>query len=244
MDTSNPSNTLSDFDGFISKFSPFIHEIRTRAIITLVVFALAAGVGFLFYENILRFLIELFSLKGVNVVFTTPFQFINLAFSCGIATGLVLTFPLIVFQIMSFIKPALKPREFNLVVKFLPFSLILFISGFVFGVMIMRWQIELFLSKAVSLGIGNFLDVSHLLGTVMLVASVMGLAFQFPIVLFLLMRLGLLKRGFLAKQRLWVYLGSLIFAILLPIDSVVADFLLSLPLIGLFELTLVLDRVF
>jgi sec-independent protein translocase protein TatC len=92
------------------------------------------------------------------------------------------------------------------------------------------------------LGIGNILDISHLLTTVLLTSALMGAGFQFPIVLLLLMRIGVLKREKLSKWRHWIYLGSFIFAVLLPADSIIADILLSLPLIILFELTLLLTR--
>lgn len=245
MDTINTSNTsnTSQLNELIGKYSPFVNEIRKRILFTLVFFAAATILGFVFYEKIIKFLIGFLSLSGVNIVFTSPFQFVNLAISCGIATGLVLVFPLILYQILSFLKPALKDEEFKMLVRFLPFSLILFVVGFLFGVYVMKWQIQLFLAKSVSLGIGNILDISQLIGIVILVAIVMGIAFQLPLVLLLFMRIGIISHNYLSRQRSWVYLGSLIFAILLPIDSILADFLLVLPLVILFELTLLTDQL-
>ena len=243
MDTFKSSES-SDLDELISKFSPFLNEIRKRILYTSVVFAVAAVVGFVFYERIIKFLIDLLSLNGVNIVFTSPFQFINLAISCGIATGLLLTFPLIIYQILSFLKPALKVKEFKMLVKFFPYSIILFLSGFSFGVLVMKWQIQLFLSKSETLGIGNILDISQLISTVILISSVMGITFQFPIILLLLMRIGIISHENLSKKRTWVYLGALIFSILLPLDSILADFLLVLPIVVLFELALLLDRLY
>lgn len=234
----------SEFDVFLNKYSPFLNEIRKRVLVTLIVFAVAIFVGFAFYEKIIGFLIEILSLRGINIVFTSPFQFINLAISCGIATGLVFIFPLLIYQIVSFLKPALKEKEYKLIVRLLPFSLILFIVGFSFGILVMKWQIQLFLLKSVSLGIGNFLDISHLISIVLLVSVFMGIAFEFPIVLLLLTRIGIIEHGQLRKRRLWIYLGSLLFAILLPIDSILADVLLALPLIMMFELTLLSNRIF
>ena len=234
----------SEFDVFLNKYSPFLNEIRKRILVTFIVFAVAIFVGFAFYEKIIGFLIEILSLRGINIVFTSPFQFINLAISCGIATGLVFIFPLLIYQIVSFLKPALKEKEYKLIVRLLPFSLILFIVGFSFGILVMKWQIQLFLLKSVSLGIGNFLDISHLISIVLLVSVFMGIAFEFPIVLLLLTRIGIIEHGQLRKRRLWIYLGSLLFAILLPIDSILADVLLALPLILMFELTLLSNRIF
>ncbi len=240
MENNQPSQ-FPEFNTIIEKYSPFLKEIRKRIILTSCVFAASTIVGFLFYENIIRFLIEILSLKGINIVFTSPFQFINLAISCGIASGLILTLPLILYQVLSFFKPALKIKEFSMVVRSIPVSLILFLAGFLFGFFIMKWQIEIFLSKSISLGIGNILDISRLLSTVLLTSVLMGFAFQFPIVLLILLRLGIINNRQLSKQRKWIYTAAIFFVIFLPADSILADVLLALPIIGLFEAILILN---
>lgn len=227
----------------VSKYSPFLKEAKKRILFTLYVFVAAMFAGFFFYEDIIKFLISLLSLNGINMVFTSPFQFINLAISCGVATGVIAVLPLFIAQILSFLKPALMRKEFRMIVRAVPFCLILFLIGFIFGALIMKWQIEIFLTRSVALGIGNMLDISHLLSIVLITSALMGAGFQFPIVLLLLMRMGILNQHQLAKSRLWVYLGSFIFAILLPPDSILADILLSLPLIILFELTLLINHI-
>lgn len=227
----------------VKKYAPFLQEVRKRLLSTLAVFAFATIFGFAFYEKIIKFLINFLSLSGINIVFTSPFQFINLAISCGLVTGLLASFPLLISQVLSFLKPALSQKEYKTVVRFLPFSLFLFLIGFSFGALIMKWQIQIFLERSVSLGIGNILDISRLLSAILLTSALLGVGFQFPIVLILLMRLGIIKPFFLYKIRKWVYLGSFIFTLLLPPDSILADILLSLPLIILFEFTLILNRI-
>lgn len=238
------SSETSELNVLKNKYSPYLLEIRKRILFTLFVFAVSTLVGFVFYERIIKFLIDILSLKGLNIVFTSPFQFINLAISCGIATGLVFVFPLLIYQFLSFLRPALRFREYKMVVRFLPFSIVLFLIGFSFGFLIMKWQIEIFLARSVSLGIGNILDISRLLTTVLLTSTFLGLGFQFPIIMLLLLRIGIIKHNQLSQQRLWVYLGSFIFTVLLPADSILADIIITLPLIALFELTLILNRIF
>lgn len=233
----------SQLSAIKNKYSPFLKEVRRRILFTLYVFIATMFIGFFFYEKIIKFLIDLLSLRGINIVFTSPFQFINLSISCGVATGLVVVFPILVSQILSFLKPALREREYKMVVRFIPFCIFLFLIGFAFGAVIMKWQIEIFLTRSVSLGIGNMLDISRLLSTVLLTSALMGVGFQFPIVLLLLMRIGIISHEQLAGKRMWVYLGSFIFALLLPPDSILADILLTLPLIILFEATLVFNRI-
>ena len=233
----------SELTAITNKYSHYFREVRKRIFFTLSIFAASTLIGFAFYEDIIRFFIGALSLEGINIVFTSPFQFINLAISCGIVTGLVIALPLFILQVLHFLKPALRKKEFKTVVSFVPFSIFLFLMGFSLGAVIMKWQIEIFLARSISLGIGNILDISGLLTTVFLTSAFMGIGFQFPIVLLLLLRIGVIKHHALSKKRLWIYLGSFIFALLLPPDSIIADIFLSLPLIFLFEFTLILNRI-
>lgn len=234
----------SDFGELLTKYSHFFGEIRKRLIFTLCFFVAGSSIGFLFYGKIILFIVDIFSLRGINIVSTSPFQFLNLSVSCGIATGIIFVFPLLLYQALAFLKPALKSHEFKAVLWLLPFSIMLFLGGFGFGVYIMKWQIQVFLSQSVELGIGNVLDIGSLMSMVLLISSLMGLAFQSPILLLLLMKIGVVSRETLAKWRMWVYVGAVIFVVILPVDSIVADILLTLPLLGLFELTLIIDRFF
>jgi len=233
-----------DFSEIKRKYSHFLKEVRKKLVLTFTVFFIATFFGFVFYEKIITFLIKILSLSEINVVFTSPFQFINLSISVGIATGLIAAFPVLVIQMLSFLKPALKRKEFRMVTKYLPFSLILFLSGFSFGAFMMKWQIGIFLSRASAIGIGNMLDITRLLSTIALTSSLMGVGFQFPIVLIVLMRLDIVNYKQLSKRRLWIYLGSFIFAILLPADSILTDIFLSIPLILMFEIALLIGYVY
>ncbi len=237
------SSEASRADELITKFSPYLHELRKRVLITLSVFVVTAFIGLFYNETIIKFLVDVLSLHGVNIVFTSPFQFINLAISCALATGVVFTFPLVVFHVISFLRPALRRKELRTILKCVPIVLGLFVAGFLFGGIVMKWQIEVFLAKSVSLGIGNVLDITQLMSTVVLVSVIMGIAFQFPLVILLMVYLDVVKRAQLSKQRKWVYVGAFMFAILLPLDSIIADILLALPLVVLFEITIFISHI-
>lgn len=239
MDKKSESTDLNDL---ISKYSPFFNEIKKRFIVTLVVFVLALLTGFIFYEKIIRLIISLLQLEGVNIVFTSPFQFLSLAMTSAMLVAIVIVFPLIIFQIMSFLAPALKKQEFKIILAFIPFSILLFVCGFSFGLIIMRYIMVIFYQKSLELNIGNFLDISNLLSQVLITSTLMGLAFQFPILLTILIRFEIISYKFLENYRLWAYIGSLIFASLLPPTDLLSLFLLCLPLIILFELTIIINK--
>mgnify|MGYP000726773278 CR=1 FL=1 len=241
METS-PSSSFKEIEDHYVKYLPLISEIRKRLFFLLSILIITSAIGFIYYQKIIWFCLNLFDLQGINVVFTSPFQFVSLAFTSAFLLATVIIFPLIVFQILSFLKPALHPKEFNLILALMPFSLLLFVGGFGFGIMIMRYVIQIFYQKSQELQIGNYLDVSNLLSQILMTSILMGLAFQFPVILTVLVRLRIITYKFLAKQRLVAYIASAIFATLLPPTDLLSLVLLFLPLALLYELTLILNR--
>lgn len=227
----------------VNKYFPYLVEIRKRLLFTFSLFLISSILGFIYYEKIIELLLAVFKIGNVNIVFTSPFQFFTLAVNLGLIVGVAVSLPLIVIQILSFLKPALKKTEFRLIVSLVPFSLILFIMGLIFGVGIMKYIVTLFYQKSLELNIGNFLDISMLLSKIALTGALMGIAFQFPIAITILIRLGMVDRRFFVKQRFFAYGIALVFAALLPPTDILSLVLLTLPLVFLFEITLLLNRL-
>lgn len=219
-------------------------EIRKRLLFASSIFLISGIIGFTYYEKIVRVVLELLNLQGVNIVFTSPFQFVNLAISSALVVATVATFPFILIQLLSFLEPALKKREYKSILRLLPLGILLFGLGFYFGLMMMKYVVSLFSQKALELNIGNFLDISKFLSTVLSTSALMGIAFQYPIVLAVLAQLGIVKYEMLKKQRVYAYTASLVFAALLPPTDILSLALLTLPLVILFETTLILIRLF
>lgn len=223
---------------------PFIMEIRKRLLFSASLFIVASVVGFLFYQDIISLILNFFSLQGVNIVFTTPFQFFSLAINCAILVGVIITLPIFIHQFLSFLKPALEPREYTKIVVIMPFAFILFLCGFIYGVLMMKYLLQIFYEISVTLNIGNVLDIESLLSKIITTGLLMGMAFLFPIAMTILMQLGLVKYQIFVKQRPLAYLVALIFVIFLPPPDLLSDVVLIAPLVILFEITLILNRVF
>ncbi|MBP9716730.1 MAG: twin-arginine translocase subunit TatC [Candidatus Levybacteria bacterium] len=227
-----------------AKYLPFLLEIRRRLFFTVSIFAVACVIGFIFYEKIIKFVLNVFHLDGVNIVFTSPFQFINLAIQSSLIVGFIIVFPIIVYQLIAFIRPALSQREFKNILFLFPLSLILFITGFSYGIIIMRYTVAIFYEKSVQLDIGNLLDVSAFISQTLMTSILLGVAFQFPIIITFLLRTKMVNRNFFAKKRIFFYAASLIFATFLPPTDILSLVFLFAPLIALFEATLLFNRLF
>jgi len=238
------TNNETSIQENINRYFPLLTEVRKRLLFVLSIFILSGVIGFFYYEKIITFIIGLLDLNGVNIVFTSPFQFLNLAISSSLSVGLIITIPLLIYQLLIFLKPALKVKEYRSVMSLLPVSIILFVGGFVFGFMMMKYVVVIFYTKSIELNIGNMLDISKLLSQILVTSALMGLGFQFPIVMSLLMDFKIVSHKFFASQRPFAYVIAIIFAALMPPTDILSMTLLALPLVVLFELTLLLNRVF
>lgn len=228
----------------IVKYVPYLLEIRKRLLFSMSLFVVATIVGFIYYDRIIVFILNFFSLKGVNIVFTSPFQFFTLALNSGIVVGVVVVIPILIYQLLSFLKPALRPKEYRLVITILPLAVVLFVGGFIYGVTMMKYVVQVFYQTSVRLQIGNILDVERFLSNVLITGLLMAVAFLFPVVITILMQLKVVRHKTIVSQRPWAYIIGIIFVILLPPPDLMSDVILFAPLAVLFELTLILNRVF
>ena len=217
-------------------------ELRRRLIPVLLSFVVGFGVGIIFYKQILLFLLSLFDLKGINIVMTSSYQMFDLAFNVGIVLGLVILLPVFIYEFYFFVKPALRIKERKLFNKIIPFSMFLFVAGFWFGIKMTQYIFSFFSQTTADFHLGNYLDVSKMISQVLAMGLLTGWVFQIPLVISALMRMGIVKKEFLVEKRKIVWVILLIIAVLLPSTDVLSLVMITVPLVLLFELTLLLNK--
>ena len=151
--------------------------------------------------------------------------------------------PSILYYMLKFTKPALKESEYRLLVRMLPASIVLFIIGFIFGVWVLQYVVDLFSKTSSNLNIGNIWDLSSFMGQVIIMGVSLALVFQMPIVITSLIKLKVMKYEAIRKQRRMVYAAIIVFAALMPPTDIVALLILSLVPLGLFEITLFVNKM-
>lgn len=233
---------LSKINNLLSEYQPQIAEIQKILIRSVLSFLVGGGLGLLFNRKVILFLISQFDLKNVNVVLTSPYQFINLAVGIAIIIGIITTIPVFVYHLLVFIRPALEDKEFELIKKLIPASIILFIFGCLFGLKIEQFVVSLYSQTTTDYMLSNFWDIESFLSQVMVMSFTMGLVFQLPIILTILIKVKLLTVDILSAQRRYVYAALLVFGVLLPPSDVLSLFMIVCPLFLLFECTLLLNR--
>ncbi len=233
---------LSPLDEAILKYTPYLKELQTKLFHVLLVFLTGGVIGFVYYQKILSFIMHLFKMDGINLVLTSPYQFIDLAVNTGLLLGLVLALPLLGYHLLSFVKPALASKEYLLLVRLYPTAIILFITGFCFGAWIIQLIITLYSQTSLEFSVNNLWDVSHFFSQILMTGISLAIIFELPIILTALLRLKLLQLSFLQKSRRYIYAMILIFVAFLPPNDIISLALLSVPPLLLFEITLLLNK--
>lgn len=232
----------SAVDDAVKKYLPYLQEIQKK-LITLLIVILASGVlGFFYYQKILTFVLGIFNLQGVTIVMSSPYQFIDLAINTGIATGTIIAFPLIIYYILGFLKPALAPKEFKLISRLVPLALLLFVVGFGFGAWVMQFVIDIYSKTAIDFNVSNLWDISRFFSQTIIMGLCLALMFELPIIITLLIKLNLIKKDTIAKNRRFVYAGIIVVAALLPPNDVISLSILTIVPLFLFELALLLNK--
>jgi sec-independent protein translocase protein TatC len=154
--------------------------------------------------------------------------------------GLVFTFPYLFWEVWRFVSPGLKVAERKAARGAVFFVTMLFFMGVLFGYYIVSPLTINFLANfKLDESIPNQIDISDYISTLVTLALASGLAFQLPIVVFVLSKIGLVTPKFMREYRRHAYLVVLIVAgIITPSPDILSQVLVSVPLIILFELSI------
>ena len=232
---------LQDMEIF-KKYLPYLDELRKKIILSLIIFVIAGVLGIIFSNKIIMFFLKLFNFSGVNVVMTSPSQLIDLSIYTGVIVGLIFLIPFLSYQLILFFKSAFNEKEYSLIKKIIPISLVLFIVGTVFGAWITQFVIVIYSQFSTSFNVSNIWDIQKFFSQVMVTAVSMGFVFQMPLILTALIRFKVITRKFLATKRRYVYGAIIILAVILPPTDILSLTFITLPLFFLFEITLLLNR--
>lgn len=160
-----------------------------------------------------------------------------------------ITFPIILLQIWRFVAPGLYKKEKRAVLPFLLATPLLFIAGalMVYYIVIpLAW--EFFLSFEVQGGEGALPieiepRISEYLSLVMRLMFAFGVSFELPVILLLLVRAGLVDADGLAGKRKYAILFAFIGAAILTPPDVISQVLLAVPVIFLYEISIIGARI-
>jgi sec-independent protein translocase protein TatC len=230
-------------------------ELRRRLLYSALAFFLCFLFCYHFAQDIYNFLAaplaQTMRDKGEqpHLIYTALTEAFFTYVKVGFFGALCLSFPIIATQLWLFIAPGLYKSEKRAFLPFLAATPVLFILGAslaYFFVFPFAWK---FFLSFESHGAGSALNiqlqakVSEYLDIVMKLIFAFGVAFELPVLLTLCAKVGLISSATLARQRRYAWVGCFIIAAILTPPDVITQTLLAVPLIGLYEISVIAARL-
>lgn len=228
-------------------FTEHLEELRKRLIICFT----AVGIGFVLsygfkeklFQILTRPLIRVMQ-TGDKLIFTglpeAFFTYLKVAF----LSGIILAAPVIFYQFWMFVAPGLYDKEKRLMAPIVFLSTFFFVGGAFFGYFIVfPYGFKFFLGFASEI-IRPLPSMREYLGFASKLLLVFGLVFELPLIITFLARLGIVSVSFLKKNRKYALLLFFVGAAILTPPDVVTQIMMALPLMVLYEISIIGARIF
>jgi sec-independent protein translocase protein TatC len=218
-----------------------LSEFRDRLMVASIAVLITTAVSFIFTTQIIKLLLLP---SGVDrLLALSPTESFTTYFRVALFAGIALAMPVILYEIYAYIDPALYPNERRFVrIIGLP-VLGLFVGGMAFCYFVLLPRAIPFLINFGGEVIDNQLRAADYLSFVTTFILGMGIVFEVPVIIWALVRVGVVQRAWLAKQRRYVFLISFVAAaILTPTPDPFNQTLVAIPMYLLYELGLFLAR--
>jgi sec-independent protein translocase protein TatC len=228
-------------------FLDHLEELRWRIFYALIALTVTTIIGFLVvhYLGVLEllirpaeFLVGEEGLKYFNPV--TPF-FVTL--KLGLVVGIILAFPILVYQVWAFLSPALKPEEKKVIIPSLYFGMILFVAGVAMAYFLVLPLALAFLSGFQQAYLDPVIEVGEYLGFVTKLLVAFGIVFELPVVIMILSALGLVTPAFLRDKRRHAVVGMAAIAVMLTPGDIASTILMMAPMMILYEGSILISVV-
>jgi sec-independent protein translocase protein TatC len=220
-----------------------LEELRSRIIVIAIAVLLASVAGFLLADPIIALLRAPLAGRDADIVQLGVVEAFGVRMQLALMTGIALAMPVILYEVWAFVTPGLTRPERRLVWPLLGAAVALFAAGVALGYALIPLAVGFLLDFSIE-GVEPLLGLGDYVGFVTAFLLAFGLALQFPVILYVLARVGILSYAFLSNRRRWVILLIALFAIVItPGDIVIGSFTLALVMYGLFEITLQLIRL-
>ena len=219
-----------------------LSELRRRIAISLLAIALGSVVGFYFAPQLITFLKAPLNL-GKPLVYTGLGDafFINL--KLAIVVGIVLAMPILVWQLWRFISPGLTREERRMARPWAPLAIVFFVIGVTVAYVILPFASTFLLSFS-SADLQPLITASEYFGFVTTLFLVFGLVMEYPIVLVLLAKVGIINSTRLRRSRRVVILViAIISAVATPGGDPISPMVLGVTMYALYEFSIVLIRL-
>jgi sec-independent protein translocase protein TatC len=212
-----------------------LDELRTRIFVALGALAVGFAVAFVFHHTILDWLnAPLPEARGKPITLGVAEPFLT-AVKVSMLAGFALALPIVLWQLWSFLAPAVEQHAERTVLVFVLIATVLLAAGIAFGYWVVLPKAVHFLTNFDQNEFNIQIRAREYYGFVMTVLLAVGLVFELPIFMLALVRLDVISTSTLRSNRRLGYFIVAVVAVLLPGIDPVTTTLEMVPLIALYE---------
>jgi sec-independent protein translocase protein TatC len=227
-----------------------LSELRRRLIISVLAFVAGAILCYLFYDQILVFLVKPYHTAclhhpspSCNLTVLTPLQGFTTRLNVCAYGGVILGLPVILWQLWKFVTPGLKANEKRYALPFVFSTVVLFALGGATAYLIYPKGLTWLLQQS-GPSISSYVTIQSYIDLICLLIAVFGIAFEFPAVLVALELAGVLKTATLRRVRRFAFLGIVIFsAVVTPSSDPFSMAALVIPLTVFYEGSIIVGKL-
>ena len=235
-----------DENGSLHKMSVIDHleELRTRIIVTAIAWVTGSVAGWYLSPWLITYIKRYPQLQNIKLILLRPPEAFFVRMKLAMTFGILIALPIIIVQIMLFVLPGLYDKERKWVLRFVPFSIVLFYAGAAFSLFVLLpITLEFFLVQMVQ-GIAEpNISLEEYVNYMVSMVLVGGLVFQIPIVLFFLTLMGILTSQKLAAGRRYAILIIFIVAAVATPPDPFSQVVVAVPMLILYELCIWTSRM-
>jgi len=215
-----------------------LSELRRRIFIGLLAVVLGTIVGFLLAPEALRILKAPLGIPA-PLVFTAPGGALFLQLKLALMIGIALASPVILYELWAFVSPGLTPRERRMARPWIPLALVFLVLGVTVAYVILPYTVSFLLGFAIPGTVEPLITTDAYFGFVTTMFLAFGLVMQFPIVLVLLSKVGIVDAERLRRGRRYVFVGIFVLAVVVtPGGDPFSPTIMAMVMYPLYELTI------
>lgn len=217
-------------------------ELRRRVIWVVVTLVITMIFGFLAAKAVLDYLRSVPPANGMTWHAFSPWSGIRVYMQFSFVIAIVLTLPILLYHIWAFVRPGLRAEEQKAAVRYIPFSLLLGITGLVFAYFVVfRMALHFTMSINQSLWLTETYGIIEYFSFMLNILLPVSVLFELPVVVMFLTRLRLLSPGWMRKMRRYAYFILVIVGVMISPPDLISDLLIAIPLIALYEFSVILS---
>jgi sec-independent protein translocase protein TatC len=228
-------------------FFSHLKELRDRLVVCIVAIAIAFVFTYYFKEKLFDFLMQPF-IKVMpaqsSFIFTGITEAFITYFKISVVAALFITAPVILFEFWMFVSPGLYENEKKYVYPFIFFGSLCFICGALFCYFVVMPNIYRFFVSYARDFVIPMPDLKNYMGLTLKLLIIFGIIFELPLVAFYLSKAGIINPTMLRNKRRYAILAIFIISAIITPPDVVSMILVALPLWGLYELGILIAKMF